>query len=265
MAYTSVYIIAQCEEGKGRIALFSFLIVSPDSTTRANSDDILLSSLRIGVLVHGTMTSARSTLIIKSGAEFSCLLSADSPTPIHIFALLTQPLSGTCHTLNTLAAAKSRHASGIKEPSVGASTDNTRRRVFAADVTAIVTDLAASTDGVAGSLAAAAAIPPQACLKYATGVNEVTALRREAMFYSHELAALADIAVPRTYGFYTGGTEALPVACLVMDLCISTEMLRSADEFWYVCLPHHIWRLCNSHRFFSCFVSILWTCACVSY
>lgn len=251
MAYTSVYIIAQCKEGKGRIALFSFLIVSPDPTTLAklNSDDILLSSSRIGVLVHGTMTSARSTLIIKSGAEFSCLLSADSPTPIHIFALLTQPLSGTCHTLNTLAA-KLRHASGIKEPSVGASTDNARRHVFAADVTAIATDLAASTDGVAGSLAAAVAIPPQACLKYATGVDEVTALHREAMFYGHELAALADIAVPRTYGFYTGGTEASPVACLVMDLCMSTEMLRSADEFWYVCLPHHIWRLCNSHRFF---------------
>ena len=195
------------------------------------------------------MTSARSTLIIKSGAEFSCLLSADSPTPIHIFALLTQPLSGTCHTLNTLAA-KLRHSSGIKEPSVGASTDNARRHVFAADVTAIATDLAASTDGVAGSLAAAAAIPPQACLKYATGVDEVTALHREAMFYGHELAALADIAVPRTYGFYTGGTEASPVACLVMDLCMSTDMLRSADEFWYVCLPHHIWRLCNSHRFF---------------
>ena len=179
------------------------------------------------------MSPSRSTLIIKFDPEFSCLLSTESPTPIHIFALLTQPLSGKCHTLNTFAA-KTRHAGGTKESNTSVN-DNTQSRVFAADVTVIAAETTDSADrGAAANLATAAAMPQQACLKYAMGVEEVAALRSEGMLYSRELAALADVAVPKTYGFFTGGTVAAPVACLVMDLCMSTEMLRSANEFWCV-------------------------------
>lgn len=183
------------------------------------------------------MTPTRSTLIIKFDPEFACLLSAESSTPIHIFALLTQPLSGKCHTLNTFAA-KTRPTGGTKASSTSAN-NNTRSRVFAADVTVIAADPTDSADGGAASLAAAAAMPQQACLKYATGVEEVAALRCEGILYSRKLAALADVAVPKTYGFFTGGTEAAPVACLVMDLCVSTDVLRSADEFWCVLSSHH--------------------------
>jgi hypothetical protein len=189
------------------------------------------------------MVSARSTLIIKSGPNlFSCLLSGDSPSPIHIFALLTQPLSGTCQTINTLIA-KRRPVSitDAKEfsPSASASAESNfaQHHVFAADVTVLVPKVADSPDRDAGSLAAAAAMPSQVCLKYAAGTEKVAELRREGMLYTHELATLADIAVPRTYGFYTGGTADAPVACLVMDLCVSTEMLRSANEFWCVFPP----------------------------
>jgi hypothetical protein len=177
------------------------------------------------------MTSTRNTLIIKSGADFSCLLSAESPTPIHIHALLTQPLSGKCHTLNTLIATESRRGGRPHEPS--ATTENN-------DITVIAADSAGSADGGAASQAAAAAIPSQACLKYATGAEEVAALRREGMLYSRELAPLADVAVPRTYGFFTGGTETAPIACLVMDLCVSTQLLRSTNEFWCVLSPSHV-------------------------
>ncbi len=76
------------------------------------------------------------------------------------------------------------------------------------------------------------------------GVEEVAALRCEGILYSRDLAALADVAVPKTYGFFTGGTEAAPVACLVMGLCVSTEMLRSANEFWCVFSPHLFGALC---------------------
>jgi hypothetical protein len=192
-------------------------------------------------------TSTCSTLIVKSqaGAEFSSLLSADSPTPIHIHALLTQPLSGKCHTLNTLIAAKSRHRGRTHEPSATAENNNlnnnVQRHIFAADITVIAADPTDSADGgTASKAAAAAAIPSQACLKYATGAEEVAAIRREGMLYSRELAPLADVAVPRTYGFFTGGTEATPIACLVMDLCVSTELLRSTNEFWCVFSPSHI-------------------------
>jgi hypothetical protein len=185
------------------------------------------------------MAPSRSTLIIKFDPEFSCLLSTESPTPIHIFALLTQPLSGKCHTLNTFAA-KARHAGGTKDSNTSADTsvnDNTQSRVFAADITVIGSKATDSADGgAAANLASstAAAMPQQACLKYGMGVEEVAALRSEGMLYSRELAALADVAVPKTYGFFTGGTLAAPIACLVMDLCMSTETLRSANEFWCV-------------------------------
>jgi hypothetical protein len=187
------------------------------------------------------MAPSRSTLIIKFDPDVSCLLSAESPTPIHIFALLTQPLSGTCHTLHTLTA-KTPHAGGTKQPNSSAKTsvnDNTGSRVFAADVTIITADATGSAEGAGGkaSLASAATMPQQACLKYAVGVEEVAALRWEGLLYSHELAALADVAVPKTYGFFTGGTVAVPVACLVMDLCVSTEKLGSANEFWCVSPP----------------------------
>jgi len=198
------------------------------------------------------MAPTRSTLIIKFDPEFSCLLSAESPTPIHIFALLTQPLSGTCHTLNTLAA-KARHAGSTKGSSTSAN-NNIQSRVFAADVTVIGAEPTDNADGGAASIAAAAAMPQQACLKYAMGVEEVAALRCEGLLYSRELAALADVAVPKTYGFFTGGTELAPVACLVMDLCVSTEVLRSANEFWCVLLPTTSALACNSDC--VCFVDV---------
>ena len=224
-----------------------------------NSDaSVRVSESQTGTLGPSTMAPTRSTLIIKFDPEFSCLLSAESPTPIHIFALLTQPLSGTCHTLDTLAA-KTRHADRTKESSTSAK-NNIQSRVFAADVTVTAAEPTDSANGGAASIAAAAAMPQQACLKYAMGVEEVAALRCEGILYSRELAALADVAVPKTYGFFTGGTAAAPVACLVMDLCVSTEVLRSANEFWCVLLPTTLALACNSDC--VCLVDVCVGCVC---
>ncbi|KAH9980950.1 hypothetical protein BGW80DRAFT_1267371 [Lactifluus volemus] len=63
------------------------------------------------------------------------------------------------------------------------------------------------------------------------GVEATASLRREASFYSKELAPLVGIAVPQFYGLFTGGTMAAPIACLLMELCASTATLRCADEF----------------------------------
>ena len=208
------------------------------------------------------MTPTRSTLIIKFDPEFACLLSAESPTPIHIFALLTQPLSGKCHTLNTFAA-KARQAGGTKASSTSANTSTKQSRVFAADITVIAAEPTDSAEGGAASLAAATAMPQQACLKYATGVEEVAALRCEGILYSRKLAALADVAVPKTYGFFTGGTEAAPVACLVMDLCVSTDMLRSADEFWCVLTSPTMLAPAREDSDCVCFVDVWVRCVMV--
>ncbi len=96
---------------------------------------------------------------------------------------------------------------------------STRRNVFAAEL------------AITGSCSA---LPPRVCLKYAAGVEAVAALRREELLYRHELAELAGVAVPQTHGFFTGGTMVAPIACLIMELCMSTEMLKSPDEFWCV-------------------------------
>ena len=148
----------------------------------------------------------RSTLSIEFGLGRRCFLFSCSPTTVHIAATLKHPLSGVCHTMRRFA----------RNFSAGGGT---RRNVFAADL--------AFTGNCPG-------LPPRACLKYAAGVEAVAALCREELLYRHDLAGLAGVAVPKTYGFFTGGTLAAPIACLIIELCMSTEMLKSPDEFWCV-------------------------------
>jgi len=74
-------------------------------------------------------------------------------------------------------------------------------------------------------------LPSRVCLKYAAGVEVVAALRREDSLHRHDLAELAGVAVPQTYGFFTGGTMTAPIGCLIMELCMSTEMLKIPDNF----------------------------------
>lgn len=148
----------------------------------------------------------RSTLSIEFGLGRRCFLFSCSPTPIHIAATLRHPLSGVCHTMQQFMR-KSTGAGG-----------GTQRNVFAAEL------------AISGSCSASA-LPQQVCLKYAAGAEAVSALRREELLYRRDLAELAGVAVPQTYGFFTGGTMAVPIACLVTELCMSTEMLKSPDEF----------------------------------
>ncbi|KAI9446188.1 hypothetical protein H4582DRAFT_2052282 [Lactarius indigo] len=145
----------------------------------------------------------RSTLSIEFGLGRRCFLFSCSPTPTHIAATLKHPLSGVSHTIRPF----------VRKFGTGGST---RRNVFAAEL--------AVTGGCS-------ALPPQVCLKYAAGVEAVAALRREELLYRRELAELAGVAVPRTYGFFTGGTMAAPIACLIMELCMSTEKLKNPSEF----------------------------------
>jgi hypothetical protein len=169
-------------------------------------------------MLGSSIVIPRSTLSIEFGLGHRCFLFSYSPTPVHIAASLNHPLSGVCHTMRQFA----------RNFSAGGGT---RRNVFAADL--------ATTGNCPG-------LPPRACLKYAAGVEAVAALRREELLYRHDLAELADVAVPKTYGFFTGGTLAAPIACLIMELCMSTEMLRSPDEFWCVTVSCKALRVSSS-------------------
>lgn len=148
----------------------------------------------------------RTTLSIEFGLGRRYFLFSLSPTSAHIAATLKHPLSGVCHTMRKFA----------RNFSVGAGT---RRNVFAADL-AITGDCPT--------------LPTRVCLKYAAGAEAVAALYRENILYSQDLADLAGVAVPHVYGFFRGGTMTSPIACLIMELCMSTEMLKTPDEFWCV-------------------------------
>ncbi|KAH9001018.1 hypothetical protein EDB92DRAFT_1407 [Lactarius akahatsu] len=152
---------------------------------------------------NSTIVIPRSTLSIEFGLGRRCFLFTCSPTPIHIAATLKHPLSGVCYTIRPF----------VRKFGTGGGT---RRNVFAAEL------------AVTGNCSA---LPPQVCLKYAAGVEAVAALRREELLYRRELAELAGVAVPQTYGFFTGGTMAAPIACLIMELCMSTEKLKNPSEF----------------------------------
>jgi hypothetical protein len=173
-----------------------------------------------------------STLTIEFSPDRKCILFCRTPTPMHIFATPKHPLSGVCHAVRRQAWRISRTA----------GVCSTQRNVFAAELSTIQNgggsysssssdsdsqdqDVSESGDEVIPGL------PRLVCLKYAAGVEAAAALRREALFYSRELAPLAGIAVPQTYGLFTGGTMAAPIACLLMDLCASTAGLKSTDEF----------------------------------
>jgi len=148
------------------------------------------------MLGPSSITIPRSTLSIEFGLGRRFFLFTYSSTPVHIAAALKHPLSGVCHTMRQF-------------PRKFGTSGSTRRNVFAAELT------------ITGSCST---IPPLVCLKYAAGTEAVADLRREWLFYCRELAELAGVAVPQTYGFFTGGTMAAPIACLIMELCLSTEM-----------------------------------------
>ncbi|KAI0306285.1 hypothetical protein B0F90DRAFT_730675 [Multifurca ochricompacta] len=166
----------------------------------------------------------RSTLTIEFGLGRRCFLFSYLPKPIHIAVTLKHPLSGVCHSMKNFARPRRRIY----------SSSGTQRNVFAAELQVVGggnEEGGTSTGASASASTEGALFPQQVCIKYASGVDEVSALRREDLLYRRELAPLAGIAVPQTYGFYTGGTMAAPTACLIMELCASTEILKSPDEF----------------------------------
>ena len=174
----------------------------------------------------------RTTLSIEFGLGRRVFLFTLSPTPVHIAATLKHPLSGVCHTMRKFA----------RNFSVGAGT---RRNVFAADL------------AITGNCPT---LPTRVCLKYAAGAEAVAALYRENILYSQDLAELAGVAVPHVYGFFRGGTMASPIACLIMELCMSTEMLKTPDEFW--CVWHiRLFALFSSSSdiALSCLTWVAWT------
>lgn len=158
----------------------------------------------------------RTTLSIEFGLGRRCYLFSLSPTPVYIAATLKHPLSGVCYTMRKFA----------RNFSVGAGT---RRNVFAADL------------AITGSYPT---LPTRVCLKYAAGTEAVAALQRENLLYRQDLAELAGVAVPQIYGFFRGGTMAAPIACLIMELCMSTEMLKTPDEFCRLAML----TLCKVHK-----------------
>ncbi|KAF8266467.1 hypothetical protein EI94DRAFT_1701719 [Lactarius quietus] len=155
------------------------------------------------MLGHNNIVIPRSTLSIEFGLGRKCFLFSFSPTPVYIAATLKHPLSGVCHTMQRFA----------RNFSAGGGT---RRNVFAADL------------AITGNCPT---LPTRVCLKYAAGTEAVAALSREDLLYRHDLEELAGVAVPKTYGFFRGGTMAAPIGCLIMELCMSTEMLKTPDEF----------------------------------
>ena len=177
-------------------------------------------------------TIPRSTLTISFNLTHKCTLfsASSTPTPLNIIGTLKHPLSGVCH------AVRSRewlipNRKGVR---------STQRNVFAAELSAASDDSGSSSDSGGqnqdkddNSIDAieAAGLPRLVCLKYGAGVEATASLRREASFYSKELAPLMGIAVPQFYGLFTGGTMAAPIACLLMELCASTATLRCANEF----------------------------------
>jgi hypothetical protein len=170
----------------------------------------------------------RGTLSIEFSLERKCLLFARTETPIHITATLKRPLSGVCYAVRCRPWRTSRPA-GIS---------NTQRNVFEAELSTIPDSSCSGNsegqdhgNGRDEVVLSATGFPRSVCLKYAAGVEAVAALRREELFYRRELAPLAGIAVPQTYGLFTGGTMAAPIACLLMELCASTTTLKSANEF----------------------------------
>ncbi|KAI0263393.1 hypothetical protein BC834DRAFT_311197 [Gloeopeniophorella convolvens] len=160
-----------------------------------------------------TAPSNNSTLTITFGVGKTCHLPLSPPAPgppVHIHAALQHPLVGLCAPLQRSDARVRRRA----------APGGTQRNVFAAALT------------YAGASAGApAGWPARACLKYAAGREAVAALRREEAAYRGQLAPLAGVAVPEVYGLFVGGTPAAPVGCLVMELCVSEEKIRSTDEF----------------------------------
>jgi hypothetical protein len=179
-------------------------------------------------------TTPRSTLTISFSITHKCTLfsSSSTPTPLNIVGTLKHPLSGACH------AVRSREWLGSNRTGIC----STQRNVFAAELSTTVSDGSSSNSSDSQNqdednnnrvddAIEAAGLPRLVCLKYAMGVEATASLRREASFYSKELAPLVGIAVPQFYGLFTGGTMAAPIACLLMELCASTATLRCADEF----------------------------------
>ncbi|KAI0306284.1 hypothetical protein B0F90DRAFT_1665640 [Multifurca ochricompacta] len=101
---------------------------------------------------------------------------------------------------------------------VATTDDNDSANVFAATL-----DFSGPDDGV----------PKDVCLKFARGVDEVVRLSHEASVYRKELTKLWGIAVPRMYGFFMGHYEDTPVACLLLELCVSPNdgSLYDSEEF----------------------------------
>jgi hypothetical protein len=103
-----------------------------------------------------------------------------------------------------------------------APTDDASARVFAATL-----DFSGSDNGV----------PKSVCLKLARGVDEVVRLSHEASVYRKRLVKLWGIAVPKMYGFFIGHHEDIPVACLLLELCLGPNgTARDAEEFMCVSL-----------------------------
>ncbi|KAI0064505.1 hypothetical protein BV25DRAFT_1800527 [Artomyces pyxidatus] len=74
--------------------------------------------------------------------------------------------------------------------------------------------------------------PARACIKYASGKEEVDRLVAEARFYLFELRNLQGVAVPTFYGLFEGRVDGRPIACMVLELCTGRDAIcKYADEF----------------------------------
>lgn len=124
-------------------------------------------------------------------------LTQISTEPINAIANISGCLQGPCLTARSLLELPER-------------IDQRRSRIYSAKLT---------FDGPEYDF------PEQCCIKIAYGDQEYRDLDREYDYYSLELQSLGGIAVPRCYGFFGAEIEGVLVGCIVMDLCIGTDVI----------------------------------------
>ena len=124
-------------------------------------------------------------------------LTQISTDPINAIANISGCLQGPCPTARSLLELPER-------------IDQRRNRIYSAKLT---------FDGPKYNF------PEQCCIKIAYGDQEYRNLVKEYDYYSLELQSLGGIAVPCCHGFFGAEIEGEMVGCLVMDLCIGTDVI----------------------------------------
>ncbi|KZT74965.1 hypothetical protein DAEQUDRAFT_15006 [Daedalea quercina L-15889] len=62
-------------------------------------------------------------------------------------------------------------------------------------------------------------MPMDVALRWATGMQCIDRLLKEAHFYENQLKGLQGSAVPKFYGFYVGRTDDIDIGCLLVEWC----------------------------------------------